>query len=77
MMMTDAVRNAPVAVARNDGPCMRAGDLSEAHALAGLVTSVAHALLCKDIPKVTGFVETDCGQVISPAKLISLLLKYL
>ncbi|XP_026746319.1 malate dehydrogenase, mitochondrial-like isoform X2 [Trichoplusia ni] len=71
MMMTDAVRNAPVAVARNDGPCMRAGDLSEAHALAGLVTSVAHALLCKDIPKVTGFVETDCGQVISPARYIA------
>lgn len=72
MMMTDAVRTAPVAVTRNDGPCTRAGDLSEAHALAGLVTNVAHALLCHDIPRVTGFVETDLGQVISPAKLISL-----
>ncbi|KAJ0174541.1 hypothetical protein K1T71_009649 [Dendrolimus kikuchii] len=45
LMMTDAVRAAPVAVARSDGACMRAADLSEAHALAGLVLNVAHALL--------------------------------
>uniref|UniRef100_A0A2A4JWN5 Malate dehydrogenase, mitochondrial n=1 Tax=Heliothis virescens TaxID=7102 RepID=A0A2A4JWN5_HELVI len=70
-MMTDAVRNAPVAVARSEGPCTRVGDLSEAHALAGLVTTVAHALLCHDIPRVTGFVETDLGQVISPAKYVA------
>ncbi|XP_022822650.1 malate dehydrogenase, mitochondrial-like isoform X3 [Spodoptera litura] len=70
-MMTEAVRNAPVGVSRCDGPCQRAGDLSEAHALAGLVTSVAHALLCHDIPRVTGFVETDLGQVISPARFIA------
>ncbi|XP_021189723.1 uncharacterized protein LOC110375795 isoform X1 [Helicoverpa armigera] len=70
-MMTDAVRNAPAAVARSDGPCLRVGDLSEAHALAGLVTTVAHALLCHDIPRVTGFVETDLGQVISPAKYVA------
>lgn len=71
LLMTDAVRAAPVAVARSDGPCMRAADLSEAHALAGLVTKVAHALLCHDIPRVTGFVETDAGQVISPARYAS------
>ncbi|XP_022822648.1 malate dehydrogenase, mitochondrial-like isoform X2 [Spodoptera litura] len=70
-MMTEAVRNAPVGVSRCDGPCQRAGDLSEAHALAGLVTSVAHALLCHDIPRVTGFVETDLGQVISPARYLA------
>lgn len=70
-MMTEAVRNAPSAVSRCDGPCQRVGDLSEAHALAGLVTAVAHALLCHDIPRVTGFVETDLRQVISPARLLS------
>ncbi|XP_028174105.1 malate dehydrogenase, mitochondrial-like [Ostrinia furnacalis] len=67
-MMTEAVRSAPTAVARSDGVCNRAADLSEAHALAGLVTKVAWALLCKDVPRVTGFVETDAGQVISPAR---------
>ncbi|CAH0694705.1 unnamed protein product [Spodoptera exigua] len=70
-MMTEAVRNAPLAVSRCDGPCLRVGDLGEAHALAGLVTSVAHALLCQDIPRVTGFVETDLGQIISPARFIA------
>ncbi|KAJ8715177.1 hypothetical protein PYW08_005158 [Mythimna loreyi] len=71
LMMTEAVRNAPQAVARNDGPCTRVGDLSEAHALAGLVTAVAHAILCNDIPRVTGFVETDLGHVISPARYLA------
>ncbi|XP_035444000.1 malate dehydrogenase, mitochondrial-like isoform X3 [Spodoptera frugiperda] len=70
-MMTEAVRNAPSAVSRCDGPCQRVGDLSEAHALAGLVTAVAHALLCHDIPRVTGFVETDLRQVISPARYLA------
>ncbi|XP_063829611.1 malate dehydrogenase, mitochondrial-like isoform X2 [Ostrinia nubilalis] len=70
-MMTEAVRSAPTAVARSDGVCNRAADLSEAHALAGLVTKVAWALLCKDVPRVTGFVETDAGQVISPARYIA------
>lgn len=67
-MMTEAVRTAPAAVSRCDGVCNRAADLSEAHALAGLVTKVAWALLCKDVPRVTGFVETDASQVISPAR---------
>ncbi|KAL4711500.1 hypothetical protein ACJJTC_000516 [Scirpophaga incertulas] len=70
-MMTAAVRNAPVAVARNVGPCSKAADLSEAHALAGLVNKVSHALLCKDVPRVRGFVETDATQVISPARFIA------
>lgn len=67
-MLTDAVRAAPIAVAKSDGACMRAADLSEAHALAGLVLNVAHALLCHDTSMVTGFVETDPRQVISPAR---------
>ncbi|XP_037292958.1 malate dehydrogenase, mitochondrial isoform X2 [Manduca sexta] len=71
LMMTDTVRCAPSAVTRTDGACLRAADLSEAHALAGLVTKVAHALLCHDIPRVSGFVETDAGQVISPARYIA------
>ncbi|KAJ8712437.1 hypothetical protein PYW07_005279 [Mythimna separata] len=71
LMMMEAVRNAPQAVSRCDGPCTRVGDLSEAHALAGLVTAVAHALLCNDIPRVSGFVETDLGHVISPARYIA------
>ncbi|KAL0871351.1 hypothetical protein ABMA27_005092 [Loxostege sticticalis] len=70
-MMTEAVRTAPAAVSRCDGVCNRAADLSEAHALAGLVTKVAWALLCKDVPRVTGFVETDASQVISPARYIA------
>lgn len=74
-MMTDAVRSAPRAVARSDGACIKAADLSEAHALSGLVTKVAHALLCHDIPKVTGFIETDASQVISPARYIKSSLK--
>lgn len=71
-MMTAAVRNAPQAVSRTDGPCTRVGDLSEAHALAGLVTAVANAILCLDIPRVTGFVETDLGHVLAPARLLFL-----
>lgn len=70
MLMTDAVRNAPCAVKRVEGNCSRAADLSEAHALANLVTSVAHALLCNDVPIVSGFVEADPSQVISPARLL-------
>lgn len=70
--MTEAVRNAPQAVARLDeDSCARSAELSEAHAVAGLVTKVAHALLCNDVPRVTGFVETDPRQVISPARLLS------
>ncbi|KAG6451422.1 hypothetical protein O3G_MSEX007118 [Manduca sexta] len=72
LMMTDTVRCAPSAVTRTDGACLRAADLSEAHALAGLVTKVAHALLCHDIPRVSGFVETDAGQVISPARYLAI-----
>lgn len=67
-MMTEAVRTAPLAVSRSESSCMRAADLSEAHALAKLVNKVSHALLCRDVPRVTGFVETDAGQVISPAR---------
>jgi hypothetical protein len=66
--MIQAIRSAPVAVSRCVGACSKAADLSEAHALAGVVTKVAHALLCKDVPRITGFVETDVGQVISPAR---------
>ncbi|XP_004931719.1 malate dehydrogenase, mitochondrial isoform X1 [Bombyx mori] len=72
LMMTDAVRGAQTAVTRTDGACVRAADLSEAHALSGLVTKVAHALLCHDIPRVTGFVETDASQVISPARYLAI-----
>ncbi|CAB3230781.1 unnamed protein product [Arctia plantaginis] len=71
MLMTDAVRCAPTAVKRVEGNCSRAADLSEAHALANLVTSVAHGLLCHDVPIVSGFVESDPSQVISPARYIS------
>lgn len=68
MLMTDAVRHAPMAVARAEGCCLKAADLSEAHALAGLVIKVAHALLCHDVPRLTGFVESDGAHVISPAR---------
>lgn len=69
--MTDAVRAAPAAVSRtDDGVCLKQADLSEAHALAKLVVKVAHALLCQDIPRVTGFVETDPGHVVSPARWV-------
>ncbi|XP_072944637.1 malate dehydrogenase-like isoform X2 [Epargyreus clarus] len=70
-LMTETVRNAPMSVSRSDGNCVRAAELSEAHALAGLVTKVAWALVCKDVPRVTGFVETDASQVISPARFIA------
>ncbi|XP_048479224.1 uncharacterized protein LOC105387887 isoform X3 [Plutella xylostella] len=65
-MLTDAVR----ASSRPTNPdcCARAADLSEAHAVAGLVLKVAHALLCNDVSKVTGFVEADPSQVISPCR---------
>ncbi|XP_045500662.1 malate dehydrogenase, mitochondrial-like isoform X1 [Colias croceus] len=72
LMMTETVRDAPAAVARCDGECLKASELSEAHALAGLVTKVAWALLSKDVPRVTGFVETDARQVISPASFMSI-----
>lgn len=67
-MMTCTVRTAPVALSRMEAACRRAAELSEAHALAGLVKKVAHALLCQAIQRVTGFVETDAGQIISPAQ---------
>lgn len=62
-LMTETVRYAPKAVAYSKSP-----DLSEAHAHAGMVKAIAYALLCQDIPKVSGFVESDSSQVISPAK---------
>lgn len=61
--MTETVRYAPKAVAYN-----RSADLSEAHAHAGMVKAIAYALLCQDIPRVTGFVESDSSQIVSPAK---------
>ncbi|CAF4810562.1 unnamed protein product [Pieris macdunnoughi] len=72
LMMTKTVREAPSAIARSDGECKKAAELSEAHALANLVTKVAWALLCKDVPRVSGFVETDARQVISPARYLSI-----
>ncbi|XP_045774887.1 malate dehydrogenase, mitochondrial-like isoform X2 [Maniola jurtina] len=70
-MMTQTVRCAASAVARADGNCCKAAELSEAHAIAGLVTRVAWALLCKDVPRISGFVETDPAQVVSPARFIA------
>ncbi|XP_026756353.2 malate dehydrogenase, mitochondrial-like [Galleria mellonella] len=70
-MMTNAVRAAQFAMTRCDGCCIKAANLSESHALAGLVKKVAYALLCQDVPRVTGFVETDPNQVISPARYIA------
>ncbi|XP_059048665.1 malate dehydrogenase, mitochondrial-like isoform X3 [Achroia grisella] len=71
-MMTNAVREAQLAVTRCDGSCIKAADLSEAHALAGLVKKVAYALMCQDLSRVTGFVETDASQVISPARYLAI-----
>ncbi|CAH0400969.1 unnamed protein product [Chilo suppressalis] len=70
-LMTHTVRTAPMTVSRCSGMCSKAADLSEAHAIAGLVTKVAYALLCKDVPRVTGFVETDPSHVISPARYLA------
>ncbi|XP_053610561.1 malate dehydrogenase, mitochondrial-like isoform X2 [Plodia interpunctella] len=70
-MMTTTLRTASSAIARTEGRCILGGDLSEAHALAGLVSKVAYALLCQDLPKVTGFVETDSSQVISPVRYMA------
>ncbi|XP_045774888.1 uncharacterized protein LOC123873846 isoform X3 [Maniola jurtina] len=70
-MMTQTVRCAASAVARADGNCCKAAELSEAHAIAGLVTRVAWALLCKDVPRISGFVETDPAQVVSPARFFA------
>ncbi|CAH2093086.1 unnamed protein product [Euphydryas editha] len=70
-LMTQTVRRAPITVGRCDGQCIKSAELSEAHALAGLVTKVAWALLCKDIPRVSGFVEIDASEVISPARFIA------
>lgn len=67
-LMTQTVRCAPITVGRCDGQCIKSAELSEAHALAGLVTKVAWALLCKDVPRVSGFVEIDANEVISPAR---------
>ncbi|XP_064073612.1 malate dehydrogenase, mitochondrial-like isoform X1 [Vanessa tameamea] len=69
-LMTQTVRCAPITVGRCDGQCNKSAELSEAHALAGLVTKVAWALLCKDVPRVSGFVEIDATQVISPTRFI-------
>ncbi|XP_075980168.1 malate dehydrogenase, mitochondrial-like [Anticarsia gemmatalis] len=72
MLMTDVIRTAPRAVARIDeDACARVADLSEAHAMAGLVTKVAHALICNDIPRVTGFVEAIPSDVLSPARFLA------
>ncbi|CAK1555729.1 unnamed protein product [Leptosia nina] len=71
LMMTKTVREAPAAIARSDGDCIKAAELSEAHALANLVTKVAWALLGKDVPRVSGFIETDARQIISPARFIA------
>ncbi|XP_053610560.1 malate dehydrogenase, mitochondrial-like isoform X1 [Plodia interpunctella] len=71
-MMTTTLRTASSAIARTEGRCILGGDLSEAHALAGLVSKVAYALLCQDLPKVTGFVETDSSQVISPVSYLAI-----
>ncbi|XP_023946493.2 malate dehydrogenase, mitochondrial-like [Bicyclus anynana] len=70
-MLTRTIRSAASAVARADGTCIRTAELSEAHAVAGLVAKVAWALLCKDVPRVSGFVETDPAQVVSPARFIA------
>ncbi|CAG9564564.1 unnamed protein product [Danaus chrysippus] len=69
-MMTNTVRCASEAVAKSDCNCVRSAELSEAHALAGLVTKVAWALLCRDVPQLSGFVETDPCQIISPARFL-------
>ncbi|XP_026321360.1 malate dehydrogenase, mitochondrial-like [Hyposmocoma kahamanoa] len=65
-LMTETVRYASKAVAFS-----KSADLSEAHAHAGLVKAIAYALLCQDVPRVTGFVESDSSQIISPAKYIA------
>ncbi|XP_046969630.1 malate dehydrogenase, mitochondrial-like isoform X2 [Vanessa cardui] len=70
-LMTQTVRCAPITVGRCDGQCNKSAELSEAHALAGLVTKVAWALLCKDVPRVSGFVEIDPTEVISPTRFIA------
>lgn len=67
-MLTETVRAASAAVVREDGVCAKAAELSEAHALAGLVTKIANALICKDVPRVTGFVQTYHGQVICSSR---------
>ncbi|XP_063626101.1 malate dehydrogenase, mitochondrial-like isoform X2 [Cydia splendana] len=69
--MTQCVRSADEAILRYEGHCARSSDLSEAHALTRLVSQVAQALLCVDIPRVTGFVETNSVQQVSPAKFIA------
>ncbi|XP_063537019.1 malate dehydrogenase, mitochondrial-like isoform X2 [Cydia strobilella] len=69
--MTNCVRSADEDILRCEGHCARSSDLSEAHALTRLVSQVAQALLCLDIPRVTGFVETNSVQLVSPAKFIA------
>lgn len=67
-MLTETVRSSPAAVTRSDGDCLRAAELSEAHALAGLVSKVANALICADIPHVTGYCQMNPGQVICSSR---------
>ncbi|XP_013148290.1 PREDICTED: probable malate dehydrogenase, glyoxysomal [Papilio polytes] len=70
-MLTETVRSSPAAVTRSDGDCLRAAELSEAHALAGLVSKVANALICADIPHVTGYCQMNPGQVICSSRFIA------
>ncbi|XP_050677048.1 malate dehydrogenase, mitochondrial-like isoform X1 [Leptidea sinapis] len=72
LMMTQTIRDTAEALSKSSGRCQEAANSSEAHALAGLVTKIAWALLCKDVPRVTGFVETDARQIISPASYLAL-----
>ncbi|XP_063537018.1 malate dehydrogenase, mitochondrial-like isoform X1 [Cydia strobilella] len=70
--MTNCVRSADEDILRCEGHCARSSDLSEAHALTRLVSQVAQALLCLDIPRVTGFVETNSVQLVSPANYLAI-----
>ncbi|CAH2043975.1 unnamed protein product, partial [Iphiclides podalirius] len=70
-MLTETVRAAAAAMARGDGVCVKAAELSEAHAIAGLVMKISNALLCKDIPRVTGFVQTNQSQVVCSSRFLA------
>ncbi|XP_068617885.1 malate dehydrogenase-like [Battus philenor] len=70
-MLTETVRNTPVSIIRCHDSCVKAAELSEAHAIAGLVAKIANALLCKDIPHVTGFCQMNPGQVLFPSSFLA------
>ncbi|CAG4960180.1 unnamed protein product [Parnassius apollo] len=70
-MLTETLRATSSAVSRHDGDCPKAAELSEAHAVAGLVTKVANALLCKDVPRVTGFVQMNPGQIVCSSRFMA------